>query len=152
MQDVGIIYYSIQFSLGTVCALLNINSNIYVNKKYIKSILFLICLIFFMITLNSWNILYKITNCLSSLIITLIISKFINKLNIKCIEFIGSISYELYLLESIFMRQYKFIFNLLNNALVAFIVYLTVIITLSIIIQKIIQKISNINKIYIQEF
>lgn len=106
----------------------------------------LICLILFIITLNSWNIGYKISNCLSSLIIVLAISKLVNKLNIKYIEFIGTISYELYLLEAIFMRQYKFIFNLINNDLMAFIVYLILITILSIAIQNIIYMVININK------
>lgn len=146
-QDIGIIYYSIWFSLGSIYVLLNTKDGVKINNKYIKFILIPVCLVFFIVTLDSWNICYKQVNCLSCLIIALVISKFITKLNTKYIEFIGRISYELYLLESIFMRQYKFLFNLINNDLVAFIVYLILITILSIIIQKIMYKINNIKKV-----
>lgn len=145
-QDIGIIYYSIWFSLGSIYVLLNIKNSVKINNRYIRFILIPVCLVFFIVTLNNWNIFYKWVNCLSCLIITLVISKLLTKLNTKYIEFIGKISYELYLLESIFMRQYKFLFNLIDNDLVAFIVYLILITILSIIIQKIIYKINNIYK------
>lgn len=137
-NDAGVIYYPIQFTLGVMISKIDYKYK-FSNKA--DCIIGIISLLMFIITLGDSAYIPKMINILSVLPIIILSVKMISKFNLNILIFIGSISYELYLLEAIFMKQHKFIFNTINNNIVAFSVYFIFITLLSLVIQKVVNAI-----------
>lgn len=132
------------FPLGVMAGLYLDNINKKLGSKYINlayGFTFLICLFTFMISLGYISLgthIFAISNCAFAFT-TIIIILFINTMGYfsRALNFIGCISYELYLLEAALMWKYLFIRHLqAYNVWLFLIVYFPVVITLSYLLNK----------------
>lgn len=132
------------FPIGVMAGLYLDTINQKLNSKHINFAYlgaFLISLITCIISLNYISLgvhIFAISNSAFAFTVTIIIL-FINTLGYfsKALNFIGSISYELYLLEAALMWKYLFIRHIQKQSVVLFlIVYFFAVITLSYILNK----------------
>ncbi|PFA05099.1 acyltransferase family protein [Bacillus cereus] len=68
-------------------------------------------------------------------------------IKMKLIEWVGIISFEIYLFEFVFLSNYKFIFNLSLNIWVERLLYIVFVLCLSLILQKLIGMINRLSKV-----
>lgn len=148
---VGVQLYTLDFPIGVLLSmyykkLLNIKEK---HLMVIQSILTIGCLFMFYIFHSYFN--SAIAYLLESLFFALTSISFFGLLSmysikLKFIEFIGNISFEIYLFEGVFINNYKFIFNLSINIWLERFIFFIFIICLSLILSKFIKTINNISK------
>ncbi|PEW16951.1 hypothetical protein COD21_04285 [Bacillus cereus] len=151
-SSVGVGLYVLEFPIGVLLGLtykriIDIKTN---KLKIIQSILTICCFGLFFILYTQFDS-YK-AYLLESLFFAIgSISAFgmlsLYSVKMKLIEWIGIISFEIYLFEFIFISNYKFIFNLSLNIWVERFIYLVFVVFLSLILQKLIGTINKSSKL-----
>ncbi|HDR6821985.1 acyltransferase [Bacillus cereus] len=151
-SSVGVGLYVLEFPIGVLLGLTYKRIiDIKINKlKIIQSILTICCFGLFFVLYTQFDS-YK-AYLLESLFFALgSISAFgmlsLYSVKMKVIEWIGIISFEIYLFEFVFISNYKFIFDLSLNIWVERLIYLVFVVFLSLILQKLIGTINKSSKI-----
>ena len=142
--NVGADWYVLQFPLGVFFGI--ISNECIVNNKlnyiFLNVAVLVISVVVFILTVNETDKLVFNMICFNSLSFGLLSLSLLTKgFTFKALEFIGGISYELYLFEAVFMWKYKFIFNLIEHRAIAILSYLCFIIAISITFKTIINSI-----------
>ncbi|MGL5378967.1 acyltransferase family protein, partial [Clostridium sp.] len=141
--------YPLQFIVGVIIAML-VHRGISISKRSLN-ITFIVSILLFIISifiqkyyLNDVRYLIMLPMILihlfSFMYMVLFVSKYLT--SSKVLKFIGGLSYELYLLEAIFLMKYKFIFNSINNRVLAFVVYFILICILALGLKKLLKYIN----------
>ena len=136
--DVGAVLYIFQFPLGVLIAIIFNKTNVlkYGNTKNILSFIAIICSVVAISTYGKINnsIIYFINMNAVCYITIFLIS--IVKINTSFFEKLGEISYEIYLVEFVFIVKYNFIFMTIKNKIISTICYLMFIILMAMVIKK----------------
>lgn len=135
----GSFLYVFQFPIGVILALFD-EKKIIMKNYNVKEITFYtlgISLLLLIVTYGriSNPLVYLINiNSVCSIILSLIF--LISNFKSKILSSIGGISYELYLIESIFLTKYDFIFKYITNRFMAIVSYILIIYLISILLKE----------------
>lgn len=134
--------YTFCFPIGVLLGMLsnkNINFNI---MKYIRVAALINLIIFICTAINMKNGILVMINVISFSLASVLLISLINIKRNRVIEFIGQLSFYIYLFEGVFLDiKYGQILNFTNYSLLEFILYLLIVISLSLILRKLVNKV-----------
>lgn len=143
--NVGVRLYTLLFPIGVTLGFI-FSRELKISQNNLKNILgnsIILSFILFSISLNRSHIYsyYTLTIIMFSI---MIISIFISvySFDSKILSFIGKISFELYLIEGVFINKYNFIFKFINNRFLSLLIYFILIFTLSYIFHILITRVN----------
>jgi len=148
-QAVGVDLYFLYFPIGVLLSLLY-KKIIAVKLKYLKIghiVLTIGCFAIFSVLytqFNSYSIYFLESMFFAIGSISLFGLLSLYSIKIKIIEFVGIISFEIYLFEFVFISNYKFIFNLSLNIWVERLLYVILVVCLSILLKKLIELMNGV--------
>lgn len=139
--NVGVPRYVIEFPIGVLLGILykriqGLNTNIVLK---IHSLITVICfMLFFYFYKNQFTPYTELYLCMFFAIsaVSFFGALSIFKVKLMFLEFIGKISYEIYLFEYVFIEKYKFIFNLEFNSWLNILIYFIIVILLALLLKS----------------
>lgn len=138
-KGVGVVLYIFYFPVGVVLAIFSKSISV-INKRYIKYICLVIIAVSSFIIIKTYGrvnntITYFINIAAVSCAIILVF--FLTEIKSRFFYCLGKISYEIYLIEFIFIVKYNFIFKNIQNRFLSVSYYLVLIIVFSLSMKKV---------------
>lgn len=139
--------YSLCFPVGVILAeflekIKNIDKKYYIIFSIINFLLFY--MFFIVIKFSKYQVNLISVTCFGLGFIFLMSYIYSFKIsNIKLLDFVGKISYEMYLLEGVLLWKYKFLYELTSNDILNKIIYFIILIIMSLILNICMNKLFN---------
>jgi len=142
-SNVGVRLYTLLFPIGVLLGFL-FSKELNISEKSLKSILghiIIFSFILFYISINRSNdYRYYTLSIIMFSIMIISIFMIVQDFESNILSFIGSISFELYLFEGVFINKYNFIFKFINNKFLELLAYFALILILSCIYHIILKR------------
>jgi len=142
-------HYVFEFPIGVVLGMYCTSINKLINKcsNLFLAVVDIGCLIIFVKFMGQYSNIFLNVICMNLIVIVCIITFILfdkYRKKSKVLTLIGSLSYEIYLFEGVFLWRYKFIFNAFDKKYVQTIVYISFIIILSVFLKILVNVINKL--------